>query len=423
MRLKWERILLLSLFVALCIQCVSDRSKTSRHSGIYLCGEFNHWHPDSNWEFAAKGNGRYVLYDKEVYINMIVDMRRAKEYDYPLWSGNGSGIPIVSGKPYRLTHSELHYIPSTYAVTRCDSIVLHIVDSDSATLTLHLSTDPQLPKTLDSLTVNAETQALTSAPGNVRVLGLGNSLLGYNRQDTLFNRLVQSLNIDAAFYAHWHHKYGLERMWEEGPCYDAYGGLSARALVASYPWTHVVLQEQLIVPMYDAADYASVVGRWVEYIRQNCPNPDVQVIVVGNWPLAMLWEDYDLACGMMQNNTRVAALRCGARVCPVGEAYREIFAQKGIDGVQNLYVDDRHPTLQASYLAACMELSLVTGIRPTEMSWHPAAVDDETALRLREIAERVLPRNDNIPATKSLNNSRRFVPLSGVDIDWSIVAK
>ena len=38
-------------------------------SGIFLCGEFNKWHPDTSWEFKALNDSTFLLCNKVVYLN------------------------------------------------------------------------------------------------------------------------------------------------------------------------------------------------------------------------------------------------------------------------------------------------------------------------------------------------------------------
>ena len=66
------------------------------------------------------------------------------------------------------------------------------------------------------------------------------------------------------------------------------------------------------------------------------------------------------------------------------------YSSSGAGAVQALYADDRHPSFAGSYLAACMEIALITGIATEYVRWQPAAIDDAMGLYIRQLVSEVV---------------------------------
>ena len=385
-------MVMLTLLVGMQAACSDPQRDLPVSPRYYLCGEFNEWHPDSAWAFEPCGEGTYVLRDKEVYLDMNIVVRNA-DGTRNVFGGNRTQSSIVPGEPYRLTRSTICYLTLGYERVVCDSVVLR-VDGENATLTLCTAMPPRLPEALQSTAADTAVSKICGEASGVRVLTLGNSITGRNRCDTLFNRLAQREGVDAACFSHWKSMASLDDLWNEGPWFDSQLRLSARGLVASTGWTHVVLQEKSLLPLYHPDAFLRSVTRWAQYIRQNCPNRDVEILVMANYPLSEPRAQYAWASETLALTTQEVAHRAKVRVCPVGQAYAAWLADHGPETIEQLYADERHPTLAGSQLMASVIFSTVAEGRSSVS-------------------------NKNRFGT--FKNQRWAMPLSGVALDWSLV--
>ena len=84
----------------------------------------------------------------------------------------------------------------------------------------------------------------------------------------------------------------------------------------------------------------------------------------------------------------------GIIVCPIGLAYEQLFDRKGAEVCSQLYTDNRHPSLKASYLASCMEYAVIFQESPLDITYVPQGLSETDALAMRELAESALSEWD-----------------------------
>ena len=78
-----------------------------------------------------------------------------------------------------------------------------------------------------------------------------------------------------------------------------------------------------------------------------------------------------------------AAGKAGAQVSPVGEAFSRVYTEHGSIG---LYAEDqRHPSYEGSYLAACVHAAKLLGIDPRGSAFT-GSLSPETARILQDAA-------------------------------------
>jgi hypothetical protein len=78
-----------------------------------------------------------------------------------------------------------------------------------------------------------------------------------------------------------------------------------------------------------------------------------------------------------------AAGKAGTQVSPVGEAFSKVYTEHGSIG---LYAEDqRHPSYEGSYLAACVHAAKLLGIDPRGSAFI-GELSPETALILQQTA-------------------------------------
>jgi hypothetical protein len=227
-------------------------------------------------------------------------------------------------------------------------------------------------------------------PEQVKVLSLNNSLIYYNDQDAVFNGIAEAMGKDAHWTKHTLLGKSLLTHWEEGDGVAEDGNPGAKMLVRSEAWSHIILQEQSSLPRTNIESFRANVKRWVDYIRDYCPNPNAIIIVPVNWAYSGDWENYTAFNSTFVQNYQDVALDLGVTLCPVGVAYQEVYDLEGSEGTLTWFLDDRHPTLKATYMAAAMEYGLIFGVDPMEITWAPNGLSSDDAAAMRGYASRAL---------------------------------
>jgi hypothetical protein len=236
----------------------------------------------------------------------------------------------------------------------------------------------------------ADVVLVPELPEQVKVLSLNNSLIYYNDQDAVFNGIAAAMGKDANWTKHTLLGKSLKTHWDEGDGVAEDGNPGAKMLVRSEAWSHIILQEQSSLPRTDIETFRANVKRWVDYIRDYCPNPNAIIIVPVNWAYSGDWENYTAFNATFVKNYQDVALDLGVTLCPVGVAYQEVYDLEGSTGTLTWFLDDRHPTLKATYMAAAMEYGLIYGVDPMDITWAPNGLSADDAAAMRGYASRAL---------------------------------
>jgi len=288
-----------------------------------------------------------------------------------LTGDNTSGI-LIKGATGKVSTA-----PGTYDVT---------FDLETGEYSLVLAASTPTTMTLQP----ADVVLVPELPEQVKVLSLNNSLIYYNDQDAVFNGIASAMGKDANWTKHTLLGKSLKTHWEEGDGVAEDGNPGAKMLVRSEAWSHIILQEQSSLPRTDVETFRANVKRWVDYIRDYCPNPNAIIIVPVNWAYSGDWENYTAFNSTFVKNYQDVALDLGVTLCPVGVAYQEVYDLEGSEGTLTWFLDDRHPTLKATYMAAAMEYGLIYGADPMEITWAPSGLSSDEAAAMRGYASRAL---------------------------------
>lgn len=284
----------------------------------------------------------------------------------------------------------------------------------------------------------AATVLVPRNPDKVKVLSLNNSLIHYNDQARVFNEIAESMGKDAEWTKHTNLGKTLQYHWEEGDGLTPEGTPGAKMTIRSDAWSHIILQEQTALPRTNLEDFRASVKQWVEYIRENCPNPNAVIILPMNWHYAQDWSNFDRFNKQMFVNYADVASELGVVVCPVAVAYQSKFEKSGGPVTETEWFlpgDDRHPTIRATYMAACMEYGLIFNEDPTTISYFPAytteydskAIDATIAADMRSYAAEALKNFNNVVShhDASVLLTARLLDDFGMevstdDIAWSV---
>lgn len=236
----------------------------------------------------------------------------------------------------------------------------------------------------------ADVVLVPELPEQVKVLSLNNSLIYYNDQDVVFNDIAAAMGKDANWTKHTLLGKSLKTHWDEGDGVAVDGNPGAKMLVRSEAWSHIILQEQSSLPRTDIETFRANVKRWVDYIREYCPNPNAIIIVPVNWAYSGDWSNYTAFNSTFVKNYQDVALDLGVTLCPVGVAYQAVYDAEGANGTNTWFLDDRHPTLKATYMAAAMEYGLIFGEDPASITYAPSDLSASDAASMRTYASNAL---------------------------------
>lgn len=361
-------------------------------SGIFLRGEVNGWGAVTDWEFSNEGDGTYVLYDKELSgAFKVADATWSSACNY---GSNGSAITV--DKPYSLLLGTNDNISCAYTYD-CSRVVLTITDGGASLLLESKTVEPGEPSELQSVTLMpADVTLVPQLPEKVKVLSLNNSLIHYNDQAAMFNDIAAAMGKDATWTKHTMLGKPLSTHWDEGDGLGADGNPTAKMLIRTEAWSHIILQEQSGLPRTNVESFRSNIKKWVAYIREYCPNPNAIIIVPLNWAYSGDWANFTDFNKTFLDNYLSVARETGVTICPVGVAYQQAFDNNGAEGLTPWFQDDRHPTDMSTYMAACMEYGLIFGVDPATITSHPAAVSDADAVTMRSYASQALKGFTNI---------------------------
>ena len=236
----------------------------------------------------------------------------------------------------------------------------------------------------------ADVVLVPELPEQIKVLSLNNSLIYYNDQDAVFNAIAAAMGKNATWTKHTLLGKSLRTHWDEGDGVAEDGNPGAKMLVRSEAWSHTILQEQSSLPRTDIETFRANVKRWVDYIREYCPNPNAIIIVPINWAYSGDWANYTAFNNTFLKNYQDVALDLGVTLCPVGLAYQAVFDTEGATGTNTWFLDDRHPTLKATYMAAAMEYGLIFGEDPAAITYAPSDLSGTDATSMRTYASNAL---------------------------------
>lgn len=232
-------------------------------------------------------------------------------------------------------------------------------------------------------------------PEQVKVLSLNNSLIYYHDQDAVFNSIASAMGKNAKWTKHTLLGKSLATHWAEGDGVAEDGNPGAKMLVRSDAWSHIILQEQSSLPRTNPETFRNNVKQWVDYIRDYCPNPNAVIIVPVNWAYSGDWTNFTDFNSTFLKNYEAVARELGVTLCPVGVAYQKCYDTEGTSELLTWFEDDRHPTLKATYLAACMEYALIFGEQPGTITYKPDGLTSDVADKMRGYASQVMGSHVN----------------------------
>jgi len=199
-----------------------------------------------------------------------------------------------------------------------------------------------------------------------RVLFIGNSFTFYNGGiDAELSRLDPSCVTSSVTAG----GATLQQQWQTGQALQA---------IRSGHWDYVVLQEQSQTPVIAQPLFRDYAARFDQAIRASGAAT----------VLLMTWQRPDSAAeGVTTANLAAAyrsvAAQLGARVAPAGEAFAEALLER-----PGLLLDnpDGHPTVEGTYLAACVVYDTVLRRSPVGVAYADQGISPDERLFLQRVA-------------------------------------
>jgi hypothetical protein len=201
---------------------------------------------------------------------------------------------------------------------------------------------------------------------STRILFIGNSFTFVNGGlDKQLKGLASATETDCIVVG----GYTLEKHWTDG---------NAVRAIREGKWDYVILQEQSQNPVINQKEFFDYVRKFDEEIRRN----GAKTI------LLMTWERPDSKkFGVTTVNLAAAytaiGKELGVKVAPAGLAF-----ERAIRGKLELtlYSQDGHPTLEGTYLAACVLYQTIFEISPVGNPYSERSIHDEMRTYLQGIA-------------------------------------
>ena len=366
---------------------LESNDDSSDLTSVYVYGDFNDWNYLST-------TGELKLDNADGLFKGQISMKAGNDglshwiiYQRPGMAGawgmdNDALTPSTSGVLTKGEKGTSVVAPGTYSFTfdiNSGKYELEMVESAPAVMTLNPSSVILTPKN----------------PETVKVLSLNNSLIHYNDQNFVFNDIAASENANASWTKHTNLGKPLSYHWNEGDGLAEDGTPGAKMMIRSDAWSHIILQEQSSLPRTNPETFRSSVAQWIEYIRAYCPNPNAVIILPVNWAYSSDLENFsDYNDTFLKVYTDVAT-ELGAVVVPVAAAYDNVYLTDGSEELLTWFSDDRHPTLKATYMAACMEYGAIMNVDPENLIYVPAGMTAEEAKKMRKYASEALAGYSN----------------------------
>ena len=346
--------------------------------GVFVRGAHNSWGAAPADEMTLQSNGTYTIENYTLTGQFkIADANWSAACNYGAAADGGLVTPGVA---YTLV------LGSNSNLTVAETTICKKITFNPAIPSVLIEKAPDAPIELAGIALWPQSATLlTSQPEEIKVLSMNNSLIHYEQewQDDIFNQMALAMGKTAQWTAHTNLGKSLQYHYDEGEGLTEAGTPSARMLVRTEAWTHIILQEQTAKPRTNFAGFRQSVCDWVKYIRENCPNPNVVIILPINWayntdPFAEFNQIF------LQNYLQVAQ-ELGVVLCPVGPCY-QYASEQDATILSTWYKDDRHPTTKATYAACCLEYATIFGVDPITITWAPSTLPAADAAVIRGYA-------------------------------------
>jgi hypothetical protein len=222
-------------------------------------------------------------------------------------------------------------------------------------------------------------------PSMLRLLFIGNSYVFVNDLPLVLRRIAATAGVPPLI--------DTQEVTVGGALlFDHWTTGTAQARIAERGWTHVVLQGQSVEPLLDPGYFTDYAQRFGDVTVDAGAVPTFYATwarTAGGPVYAEAWSGGTpdaMQDGLTQAYVTVARRWPGSLVVKVGEAFRLVTHEH--PELALLQSDGSHPTLEGTYLAACVFYVVLTGRDVPAQSEAPAGVGTSTVELLRATASR-----------------------------------
>lgn len=265
-------------------------------------------------------------------------------------------------------------------------------------------------------------EVVASTPADVRILMLGNSLTHSNNLDQMVERIAESIDgLDKDVFVLRIAPGGYYMIDHRDDLFDAKKNSTLRQVLVSgtesmRKWDYVVFQEQSQMPGFDHVENqkTSETFQAATEIHQQASLTGATSVLMMTWGFwdgdsyqmnLHLYPDFLTMSQRLEQGYLHLARQFTASndmttiIAPAGLAFRAVYQEELARGVnpiseaslfRRLYVDDRHPSIAGSYLAASVIVASLFDVSVKGAGWVPGGLDQEEAARLRRIADKVV---------------------------------
>lgn len=212
-----------------------------------------------------------------------------------------------------------------------------------------------------------------------KILFIGNSFTYYNDMPAIFAAVAASAGVNVVAESITEGAYTLSKFADPA---DAFGAKVNDALNAHDDYGKIVLQEQSARPLENYSlflDGAKSLNDRIYKTQESC-----EVYLYATWG----YPDYTADVSAMGANLRAAyvsvANELGVKVSHVGTAFDTVNAEHTEINLYN--ADNRHPSPEGSYLAACVHAATLLNIDVRTVTYAPDGIGADVAATLREVA-------------------------------------
>lgn len=222
---------------------------------------------------------------------------------------------------------------------------------------------------------------------HVQVLFLGNSLTFTNNLPGMIAQLAKSRHIDMQYDIYAPGEYRLMQHASDP---------NSIAKINEKKWDFVVLQDQGQMPAFSDEQVRRDVFANAKILCDAVKkaDPDGQVVFYetmarksgdpGNVGISQDLATYDGMQKRIDRSYVQMSTDNWALLAPVGQAWKEVRDSRPD---MELYLDEMHPNLSGSYLAACVFYAVMFKMTAVGLP-HPDEIDDDSASYLQSVAEK-----------------------------------
>ena len=223
---------------------------------------------------------------------------------------------------------------------------------------------------------NTNTYNKVDSNSAINVLFIGNSRTKVNDVPSLFSNLATSLGKSVNVGVCAKDAKPLSAFLDESSIFQEFSNK-----VKEKKWDYVVLQEQTETALSSTSVKTSVT-RILDYIKQNS-NKDIKAIYKA-W--GVYYDFNEAQYNQATQSFEAARAENGGNIAYIANALLKCHE---VHPTINLYTDDRHATMEGSYLATCCVYSAIFG-EATEGASYTSTCDSRIANLLQQISDDVM---------------------------------